>query len=215
MLNDVLFLKKRRIREAAAAPRNFFYTCTCKRGENGRRSRRVADAHFADTKDRYAVMLCLRGKLDAGENAPDSLFARHGGLTVQILRALAEAAVDDLGAMIRELDAHVDDDELVPEVLGKARRAGEASCEVDGLRERDRLRRGAYALFDNAVVRRQHIDARFGKFVFDLSGDTGQLNGKVLQKPEASGGLCKLRLPRAGLFHCACVKARDPGKVCL
>ena len=117
--------------------------------------------------------------------------------------------------MIRELDAHVDDDEFIAKVLGKARRAGEASCEVDGLRERDRLRRGAHALFDNAVVRRQHIDARFGKFVFDLSGDTGQLNGKVLQKPEASGGLCKLRLPRAGLFHCACVKARDPGKVCL
>ena len=158
-------------------------------------------------------MLCLRGKLDAGENAPDSLFARHGGLTVQILRALAEAAVDDLGAMIRELDAHVDDDELVPEVLGKARRAGKTSCEIDRLRERDRLRRGAHALFDNAVVRGEHVDARFGKFVLDAAGDTRQLDGKFLQKPETSGGLCKLRLPRAGLFHCTCVKARDPGKL--
>lgn len=207
------FFAERFVREAAAAPGNFFYTCTCKRGENGRRSRRVADAHFTDAKNRYAAQLRLRGKLDAGKNAGNSLLARHGGLTVQILRALAEAAVDDLGAMIRELDAHVDDDEFIAKVLGKARRAGEASCEVDGLRERDRLRRGAHALFDNAVVRRQHIDARFGKFVFDLSGDTGQLNGKLLQKPEASGGLCKLRLPRAGLFHCACVKARDPGKL--
>ena len=136
--------------------------------------------------------LRLRGKLHAGKNAGNSLFARHGGLTVQILRALAEAAVDDLGAMIRELDAHVDDDELIAKVLGKARRAGKTSCEVDGLRERDRLRRGAYALFDNAVVRGEHVDARFGKFVFDLSGDTGQLNGKFLQKSEASGGLGEL-----------------------
>ena len=215
MLNDVLFLKKRRIREAAAAPRDFFDGSARERGENGRGGRRVADAHFADAKNRYAVAPGLRGKLDAGKNAGNSLLARHGGLTVQILRALAEAAVDDLGAMIRELDAHVDDDELVPEVLGKARRAGKTSCEIDRLRERDRLRRGAHAFVHHAVVRGEHIDARFGKFVFDLSGDTGQLNGKVLQKPEASGGLCKLRLPRAGLFHCACVKARDPGKVCL
>ena len=94
--------------------------------------------------------------------------------------------------MIRKLDAHVDDDELVPEVLGKARRAGKTSCEIDGLRERDRLRRGAHALVDYAVVRGEHVDARFGKFVFDLSGDTGQLNGKVLQKSEASGRLGEL-----------------------
>ena len=113
----------------------------------------------------------------------------------------------------RELDAHVDDDELVPEVLGKARRAGEASCEVDGLRERDRLRRGAHALVDYAVVRGEHVDARFGKFVLDAAGDTRQLDGKFLQKSEASGGLGELCLPRAGFFHRVCVKARDPGKL--
>ena len=68
---------------------------------------------------------------------------------------------------------------------------------------------GADALVDHAVVGGKNVDACFLDGIFDASGDASELDGNILQKPEASGRLCQLCLPFARGVHRACVKGCD------
>ena len=84
--------------------------------------------------------------------------------------------------------------------------------QVDGLRPRDRLRRGRNALADHAVVCRKHVNAGVADFVFDLPGDARQLDRKVLQQTEAAGRFGQCVLPGLRLAHGHIIKRGNFGK---
>ena len=94
-------------------------------------------------------------------------------------------------------------------MLAERRRAGLAARKVNRLRECHGARRARNALVHNAVVGGKNEKMLFFDLVMHAPGDPRELHGEVFEPPETAGGLGKLRLTAARLFHGRSVRRRD------
>ena len=215
------------LRDAAAAPRHLVNVRPQQHGKHRRRSRRVADAHLADTD---SVRIDVFRDRRAGQDRLQGLLPRHRGAGADILRAVGNFTVQNSALAKIGIHADVAHGEAAAKALGEHRRAGLSPRQVDRLLHRHGLRRTGNALGHHAVVRGKDKQLFSGQLVVDFPRNARQLNGKLFEPPQAARRLGKPRLmrfrrqhrlliqrlngahERFDLFlHCSLLKTRFPG----
>lgn len=158
--------------------------------------------------DTPSFFACAASAIPGG-NAGDRLLPCHGRLFVKILRSFAETAVYNLRAVVRKLDAHIDHDQLVSKSFARQDAPVKPRVRLIDCASVTDCGAGLTPSSTTPLSAGKNVDARFLDNIFDSSGDASELDGNILQKPEASGRLCQLCLPFARGVHRACVKGCD------
>lgn len=95
--------------ESAAGPDALFERSTGQAGHPHRRSRRIADPHFAETDDVATVVAAHRSDRSAAFDGQFHLLARHGRRIDEITRPAANLQVDQsVGGRQLGVDAGID-----------------------------------------------------------------------------------------------------------
>ena len=207
--DDGFFLHKGSIGDTAAPACHRFHVHI----QQGRKHRRggggVADAHFTHAQN---VGLGAPGQLIAGPDGGDGLFPGHGGSLGEVLGAVGNFPVQDLGLPDIGVDAYIADGDAAAEMAAEGGRAGFVAGQVDGLHQCHALGRTGNALGHHAVVGGEDQKVRMFHTVVKPTRDARHLDGQVLQPSETAGGLGQLGLPLPGFGHGGFIQRFDAGQ---
>ena len=205
-MNNLLFVDKGVVGESAAPSGDRLHIHVQQGRQHRRRGGGVADAHFPDAQQSGVG---LHGDLGAGEDGLFGLGAGHGRAGGDVAGARRDASVQHRRVVYRDLYPHVADSDPAAEPGRQHRSPGLAPGEVDRLLQGDDLGGAGHPFGHHAVVGGKDQQLLFGQIVVQLAGDARQLDGKLLQPPQAARRLGQLGLPAGGGVHGGPVQGPD------
>ena len=187
--DDVALVREGGVGEAGAASDGFIRRGACERGENGGGGGGVADAHFADANDVYAVAVGVAHGVEAAAQGSEGLVARHGGAERYVVGASADTDVDETGEGPLGVNANIVDANAGADMPREDGHAGLGAGHLDGLNAGDGRRRDAHALADNAVVGGEDEDSRGLEPGAVRAEQASKADPHLLKAAKTAGGL--------------------------
>ena len=206
--NDLLLFLKGFVGNAAAPAGDRLYRHPQQHCQHRRRGSGVADAHLPYSQ---SIRRGIHGQLGTDENGFLRLLPGHGRTLGNVLGPKGNFPVQHRRFPNDGVDTHIADGDPGSKVLTQHGGAGFGPGQVNGLHQRHGLGGTGYPLLYHTVVGGEDQQMGLIHGVLDFSCDPGQLNGQVLQPPQASGGLGQGILPPAGSLHGGLIQRLDPG----